>query len=108
AVAQLDNLLLLRCRQLVGWSRSYSGGALVGLHSTVAIPATVGTQTDIGFSTGPGQTGTITARLLDQIDDGLALRDGGHSSSLLSLPQSALSFFRSTNKAAASASAFSL
>src|SRR5690606_19336864 len=65
-------------------------------------------QTDIGFSTGPGQTGTITARLLNQIDDGLALRDGGHSSSLLSLSQSALSFFRSTNKAAASASAFSL
>lgn len=107
-VAQFDNPPLLRGGQLVGGGRPDCCGALVILHSPVAIPATIGAQTDTRFSTGLVQTGTVLVRLLDQADDGLALRDRGHSSSLLSLSQSAFSFFRSTNKAAASASAFSL
>src|SRR5690606_21961460 len=107
-VAPIDNQPLRRGGPPVGGGRPVCGRALVILHSPGAVPPTKGAQTDTRFSTGLVQTGTVLVRLLNQADDGLTLRDRGHSSSLLSLSQSAFSFFRSTNKAAASASAFSL
>lgn len=75
AVAQLDNLLPLRGQQLVGGSWSDRCGPPVVVHRPAKIPAAAGAQTDTRFGTGLGQTGTVTVRLLDQADDGLALRD---------------------------------
>src|SRR5690606_27489910 len=63
-VAQLDNPLLLRRGQLVGGGWPDCCGALVILHSPVAIPATIGAQTGTRFSTGLVQTGTVLVRLL--------------------------------------------
>ncbi len=81
-------------------------GRLSGLISAIFGPALVGANVDSCHLAGRRKTGTISARIIDQLNNSTAIRGADHSSSGSS--QIACTFFCSTSKAAASARAFSL
>ena len=106
-IANRNDGLLFCLRQLVPrlWTRRH--GTLISQNFALASPAPPGTQTQSGFLAGPWQASPSLYRFTNQCSQLLALREQGQLPSSSS-PQSALSFFRSTSKAAVSASAFSL
>lgn len=106
SVTNIQNALSLCGGQLVRRFRSLGGRTAIRLYLAIFSPALVGTHIDIGYLASWGQAGAIPARGVDQ-HNGFAAISGADQSSSGS-PQIACTFFCNTNRAAASARAFSL